>query len=188
MQSKFFVFSSVLELAHAYWEKILEEGDTAIDATCGNGKDTLKLASLLTKGKVIALDIQEAALEKTKDLLSEELLTRVTLLKQSHETFPPCQAPIKLIIYNLGYLPGGDKTLTTHTNSTLISVENAVALIADGGAVSITCYPGHEEGRKEEEALLAFLKVLDPKKWNVCHHRLINRLSAPSLIFIQKNI
>ena len=84
-------------------------------------------------------------------------------------TFPKLaqQHPIRLVVYNLGYLPKGNKKLTTLTDSTLQSLENALALIQPGGVVSITCYPGHEEGAKEEAALLQKVAQLSPSSWNV---------------------
>jgi SAM-dependent methyltransferase len=194
MLHDFPLFHSHLDLAHRYWEKILQEGDFAIDATCGNGNDTLKLAEILQKkGSVIGLDIQEEAIKRTRALLqshlTEETLSRIHLYNQSHADFPPIasQHPIRLIVYNLGYLPKGNKQLTTLTESTLDSLSKALELVVPGGAISITCYPGHEEGAKEEKALLETVERLSPMLWNVCHHTFANRKASPSLLLIQKN-
>lgn len=196
MSRDFPLFSSPIDLAHSYWEKLLQEGDSAIDATCGNGKDTLMLAELIIKkgsGHLFGLDIQKDAIEKTLSLLQEKLnpseLDRVHLYCSSHETFPisAYERPIKLIVYNLGYLPGGDKSLTTLTHTTKKSIKEALALIVAGGAISITCYPGHPEGAIEEIDLLAYASTLDPKRWSVCHHNWSNRSLSPSLLFIQKS-
>jgi 16S rRNA C1402 N4-methylase RsmH len=169
-------------LAHRYWEEILKEGGTAIDATVGNGHDTLILARLLRgKGEVIGYDIQEKALEKARILLGEHL-DHVTLHLASHEDFGSLRA--KLIVYNLGYLPGGDKSLTTQTGTTLKSLQNALNVLEPGGALSIMCYPGHEEGQVEESAVLAWARALPSDEWSVCEHRWINRQKAPSLLLI----
>ena len=178
-----------LDLAHHYWERLLRPGDWAIDATCGNGNDTLKLARILQDGRVIGIDIQQEAIDKTEALLkSHEERGRVHLFCQSHAEFPSLAQvnPIKLIVYNLGYLPKGNKQITTLTSSTLQSVRNALELVLTGGEVCITCYPGHEEGRKEEQALLQEIAALPSPIWNVCYHTFPNRNSAPSLILIQK--
>lgn len=189
MQTHFPLFSSPIDLAHRYWRALLLPTDTAIDATCGNGKDTLRLAQLLTEGRVVGMDVQEEALIKTRQLLEENLsvdqLAHVELLLQSHVVFPPLKN-VKLIVYNLGYLPGGDKKKTTQTESTLESFHNALALISPGGAISLTCYPGHEEGQREQAALLQEAKNLSSSQWNVCHHEWLNRPTSPSLLFIQK--
>jgi hypothetical protein len=191
-QSRFQVH---LELAHRYWEQHLQVGDTAIDATCGNGHDTLKLCQLTlsnTEGHVFGFDVQEKAIEMTKQRLQSALtpgqFSRVTLIQGCHSDFSQIHLPSfpRLIVYNLGYLPGADKTQTTHTSSTIQSVQTACQIIAHGGLIVITCYPGHEEGAKEEEALFTFAAQLPRDKWNCCHHRWINRERAPSLLVLQK--
>jgi hypothetical protein len=187
------LFSSPIALAHHYWKLILKNDDTAIDATCGTGKDSLYLAQLLSEGVLIALDIQEKAIRETSLLLKEKLqpsqLERIYLHQQSHTSFPPVpeKCEIKLIVYNLGYLPkSGQKQITTLTETTLESVQKALQLIALEGACSITCYPGHPEGKREEQALLHLFSTLDSTRWNLCYHRWINRPLSPSLFFIQK--
>src|SRR5690349_11651165 len=163
MNHSFFpLFSSHIDLAHHYWMQIVKKGDTVIDATCGNGKDTLILARLALdegQGRLIGLDIQSEALLRTKQLLcehlSESLMERICLFEQSHVEFPKeiIDRSIRLIVYNLGYLPSGNKAVTTTATTTLISVERALDLLMPGGLLSITCYPGHDQGKKEEEAL-----------------------------------
>lgn len=191
---QFPLFQSHLDLAHSYWKTITCPGDCVIDATCGNGHDTLLLAQLVTMGRVIAIDRQQEAIEAAKKLLSTNILEEkrglIDFKCQSHATFPSEIKPesIKLIVYNLGYLPGGDKNLTTLTSTTCESLENALKLICPGGAISITCYPGHPEGKLEEEALLTFSTSLSPKEWSCCHHRWTNRLKSPSILFIQRHL
>ncbi|MBA2728801.1 MAG: class I SAM-dependent methyltransferase [Parachlamydiaceae bacterium] len=166
-----------------------------VDATCGNGHDTLMLCRLALKndvGRVYTLDIQACALTKAKKLLSNtlstELLQRVHLIEGSHETFPAHlqENSVKLIAYNLGYLPGGDKALTTRTDSTLKSLAAAQKLLIEEGFISLTCYPGHPEGLVEETALLEYTAQLPSHLWNCCHHRWLNRQQSPSLLIIQK--
>jgi SAM-dependent methyltransferase len=173
-----------LFLAKKYWKEHLSPHDFAVDATCGNGYDTLFLSQLLEKGEVYAFDIQPKALENTKAQLPDS--SRVSLFLASHanwdkNTFP--KAP-RLIVYNLGYLPKGDKQITTLTETTLQSLEKALQLLAPDGAISITCYPGHKEGEKEEAAILEFLSKIPSQQWTICHHRFLNRLHSPSLIWI----
>lgn len=194
MHRNFPLFESHLDLAHKYWETLVEEGDWVIDATCGNGQDTLKLASFLhNKGALIGLDIQKEAIERTQALLqtrfSSDVLSRIHLYQQSHVHFPPLarEHPIRLIVYNLGYLPNGDKHLTTMASTTLESVQKALDLIVPRGCVSVTCYPGHEEGAREQQALLKFTAELPPWQWNVCVHTFPNRSFSPNLLLIQKN-
>lgn len=181
-------------LAHAYWKEHLSAGDLAIDATCGNGHDTLRLAQLLLacpESLIFGLDIQQSALDNTASLLKNSLppsfLTRVLLHLLNHANIDqlPLPFPPRLIVYNLGYLPGGDKTITTQTPTTLQSLHRAIQLLAPDGAISATLYPGHPEGEKEEKEILNWAGQLPAAKWRVCHHRWINRALSPSLLWIR---
>jgi ribosomal protein L11 methylase PrmA len=192
MRTSFPLFRSHLELAHSYWDQLLLSHDTVIDATCGNGHDTLKLSQLVKEGMLYAFDIQESAIDSTKNLLKANLKPdawhHVHLEQRSHATFPAeiLNQTVKLIVYNLGYLPGGDKSITTLTSSTLQSIENGLKLIIPGGALCITCYPGHPEGAVEQDALMSLVKNLDPKSWNCCLHTFVNRNASPRLLLIQR--
>ncbi len=170
MQPKNFLHT----LAHLLWKEVLETGDIAIDATCGNGHDTLALIEM--GASVIALDVQPAALDATRARVRQ----RAQLLLQSHETLP-CRA--KLVVYNLGYLPGSDKQLTTRVETTLKSLQDAMK---KAQYISVMAYPGHAEGLRELEAIVAFCAT--QKEWLVSMHTLVNRVQAPQLLFLQKNI
>jgi hypothetical protein len=173
-----------LSFNHFIWKQHIKEGAIAVDATCGNGHDALFLAPLVTK--LYALDIQEDALKNTKELLKS--FSNVSYHLQCHSTFPQeviTKNP-SLIVYNLGYLPKGNKSITTRCNTTLQSIENALSIIHLDGMISITLYPGHDEGKKEEEGILDFVKKLDKKLWTVSHHSWINRRLAPNSILIQR--
>lgn len=195
MRTHFPLFQSHLDLAHQYWTHLVQAGDIVIDATCGNGYDTLKLCQLalsLDKGKVYALDIQKAAIISAQTYLAAHLpidhQVRVEFEQRCHSSFPVSIVPtsVKLIVYNLGYLPKGDKTYTTQVKTTLGSLSQAQELLQVGGAISITCYPGHKEGAREEESILNYVSTLSPKTWSCCHHNWLNRQQAPSLLLIQK--
>lgn len=161
-----------LEMAHRYWADLVAPGDLVVDATCGNGHDTKFLLGLTER--VIACDVQEEALIATQER------TGIEPVKCCHAELPlRIEEPIRLVVYNLGYLPGSDKQTTTRVETTLLSVERFLPKVM--GAISIACYPGHEEGAREEAALLEWAAGL---KGSVCHHRWINKRRAPSLLFI----
>ncbi|NGX34995.1 MAG: hypothetical protein K1060chlam1_01361 [Candidatus Anoxychlamydiales bacterium] len=185
-----------LDLSKNYWKNFLDKSDIAIDATLGNGFDTLYLAKILiepanTKGKIICFDIQKKAIESSKLLLKENLkkesFKNISLLNKSHEDLTK-HVTIKanLIVYNLGYLPGSDKKITTKSKTTISSIESAFKLLAKKGAISIISYPGHFEGEKEEIALIEYLKKIDKKEYNVLHFRWLNKEKAPSFFWIEK--
>ncbi len=191
MWLSFPLFRTQHDLALQYWTQLLKPGDWVVDATCGNGKDTLKLAKLiLPSGKLWAIDLQEEAIAATRDLLYKEfgIPPNIQLIKGSHENFPSEIGPesTALIVYNLGYLPKGDKSFTTMASSTLTSLKKGADLIRPGGAICITCYPGHQEGKSEETAILEWARTLPPWFWNVTYQRWENRNEAPSMILIQR--
>lgn len=176
-----------LQLAHQIWKDLLTSEDIAIDATCGNGHDTLFLAKLQPK-KLYAIDIQQNAINLTRNRLGP-LASSVHFLQMCHSTFPKEieNGSVKLIVYNLGYLPGGDKAFTTLSQTTLQSVNSALSLLSLGGILSITCYPGHFEGEREEDSLQNWASQLDASTWSVLHYRWLNRVKSPSLMLIQKH-
>ena len=177
-----------LSFAHNSWEKCVAPGDTVIDATVGNGHDTIFLVQLLKgQGRLIGYDIQPQALAQTQKrlagLLDPSWRDIVELREQSHARLS--ETGIKLIVYNLGYLPGGDKTITTQTESSVLSIQSALSCLSPEGSISITCYPGHAEGALEQAAITEFLKTLPTDQWNVCHHAWINRPLSPTWIWLQ---
>lgn len=177
-----------VDAAHLLIRHHLKPDDLAIDATCGNGQDTLFMATLLPEGKIYALDIQPAALARTQEKLREAgFENRVELLHQSHETFPESilKGTVKLIVYNLGYLPGGNRQLTTQTDTTLKSLQAALPLLTDEGALSIMLYPGHSEGAKEAERVTEWAKNLPSYAYVVQKMTRLNRNLAPELLWIQ---
>lgn len=194
-ETQFTLFQSPIDLAHDYWARLLASDSIAIDATCGNGYDTATLAKILFSrgemGTLYAVDIQSAAIEATKKRLEVEcgsqIADKVRYQQGCHSSFPVEIKPasVSLIIYNLGYLPGGDKSLTTQRTTTLKSLSEAMQLIKPGGAISVTCYPGHAEGKEEENLILDFSAGLSQKEWSCCHHRWINRKASPSLLLLQ---
>jgi SAM-dependent methyltransferase len=190
-------YQSHLETAHNIWRSIITPGDIVIDATCGNGRDTQFLAHLLfsnenISGMLYAIDIQSEAIASAQKLIegefSKDKIERIRFVESCHSKFPfeVAKGSVKLIVYNLGYLPGGNKELTTMLDTTMLSIREALELLQESGMISITCYPGHHEGKVEEEVLQEFAKGLDPKKWICSHQKWINRQKAPSLLLISK--
>lgn len=185
-----------LESAHKFWQEFLSSGDIVIDATCGNGFDSLNLAKLILNkqlGKLICFDIQNEAIEATKKLLEKNLslseLANTQFFHESHEDFSKyIDVKPNLFVYNLGYLPKSDKKIITQSSTTLKSILSALEMLAPKGAISITCYRGHEGGLEEEQAILDFVKQLDYKIFNVCYLQWINKELSPSLIWISKLI
>ncbi len=167
----------------------IKQGGTVIDFTMGNGHDTAWLADAVGEdGHVYAFDIQEQAVNNTKARLAERgLLARCTLYCTSHEyVLDYVREPICVGVFNLGWLPGSDKTLRTHHASTRKAVEGAISLCAHDGIILIAVYPGHEEGEIEGEMLTEFLATLDKQLYSVSKFRLINSPTAPYFFAVEK--
>lgn len=158
-----------------------------LDATCGMGNDTIFIANLLKeKGHVDSYDIQEIAIETTNSKLLENNFTNVTLYHQSHEFIDA--SLYDLAIFNLGYLPTCDKTITTKKETTMIAVEKLINEInTNPNLLIIIClYPGHKEGKIESDFIDKYVYNLDSKKYLVCKYLNYNRPSSPYIITISK--
>lgn len=172
-------------------EEIVTEGDIVLDCTVGNGHDTLRLAKLVgDTGKVYGFDIQEKALENTKYKLEKEnLMDRVELIKSGHEFIDDyIDREIDFIIYNLGYLPGGDKNLITKKTTTVESIKKSLKLLKSGGFLIVISYIGHEGGKEEQSGVFELLESLDQRKYNVLEFNFINQINnPPKLYFVEKS-
>lgn len=179
---------NMVSLSHKLFAQVIAPGDLVVDATCGNGQDSLQLARLLKGlGRLVMYDIQEQAIHNTKQLLHDQLtedeIKTLEFKLQSHEHI--CEQGAKLVHYNLGYLPRSDKSITTMVNSTMISIQKALSLLCCKGCVSVVCYPGHDQGAKETCALESFAQTLSPQQWQVHSHVIMNRHKSPRLLIFQ---
>lgn len=169
----------------------INPGDVVIDATAGNGNDTEKLCRAVdTDGTVYAFDVQEVALEETRRRLRASGLSNANLIFDSHSELDRyVTKPVKAVVFNLGYLPGGDHTLHTHADTTIAAIDKSLALLTEDGFVSVTVYYGKNSGTVEKDAVMEYLKQLDYKKYTVVVHDFYNRPNNPPLtIIITKNI
>jgi predicted methyltransferase len=179
-------------LSHLLIRQFVCCGDHVIDATCGNGYDTLLLAELVgTYGQVWAFDIQQKAIDETTTRLTNADCSEcVELIHAGHETMAEhCTGPVKAVIFNLGYLPGGDRNVITRPDTTLAGLEQSMNILASGGIVAITIYPGHEGGCLEQTALEVQMSHLPPDKFHVWRMGQLNvPVGAPYFVLIQKTI
>lgn len=178
------------KLGHHFIAEAIKPGDTALDATMGNGHDTLFLArSVGPAGKVIAFDIQARAIENTKLRLKDAgVLERVQLVLDGHQNIKQhMDQPIRAAIFNLGYLPCGQHRVITQTETTLTALEQVMELLLPGGRLVIVVYPGHPGGDREREAVESRMAQLDAQEYRVIKVSLHNRPpTAPGVILIEK--
>lgn len=182
---------NILDFVHKNIQQTVKAGDTVIDATAGNGHDTLFLASCVgAQGKVFAFDIQASALEATSNRLAKAgYRERVQLIQAGHEHLSEyIQSKVSAIIFNLGYLPGGDKNCTTQANTTLKAMQNGLNLLTDNGVSAAVLYPGHEQGKIEAETIQTWAKSLPQQQIAVLKYAFINRINdAPFALILQKH-
>lgn len=163
-----------------------------VDATVGNGHDTVYLAKLVgPKGQVYGFDIQKVAIQQTTQALTAAKLNQqVTLTKAGHETVAnvlPADRQVKCAVFNLGYLPGGDKAIITQSTTTLTAITALEARLATNGLIILMVYVGHPGGRAEAQAIAAHVKQLDQHDFQVLQYGFINQVHQPPyLIAIQK--
>ncbi|MBQ5332792.1 MAG: class I SAM-dependent methyltransferase [Oscillospiraceae bacterium] len=167
----------------------VSEGDICIDATAGRGNDTAFLCELAGKnGKVFAFDIQPEAIESTRRLLEEKgFAERAELILGSHTDMDRYadEGTVSCITFNFGWLPGGDHTIHTQTETSLEAVKKALRLIKKGGLISMILYYGRDTGFEEKEALLRFVKTIDSEEYSVITAEFSNRPNCPPIpIFI----
>ena len=186
-----YILRSARYIAADALKQVVRPGDRVIDATLGNGHDTRFLAELVGEaGHVTGFDIQPEAVARTEAALREAgLLPRCELHAIGHERIAELvTAPVRAVVFNLGWLPGGNKSITTHWETTRQAITGALVLLLPGGICTICAYPGHAAGDEERAALMDFLAALRPQAFNVLHHRFLNAgPGAPECFIIQKN-
>lgn len=187
------LLTKTTELAMAVTGQYIKEGDFLIDATCGNGNDTLAFSKMTgPKGQVLAIDIQEKALETARTATCKECSNIVYKIGNfrnidiiSQEIFPGVRP--KGIIFNLGYLPGGDKNITTCSEDSLAAVKKAVELIEINGIVTVVLYCGHPQGKEEKESIMNWAEGLSSSDYHVVYNQMLNQhRNPPEILFITK--
>ena len=176
-----------LSLGKEYLKKVVKPGDSVIDATCGNGYDTLFLKELVGNfGKVFGFDIQDVALKNTMNLLKEKGQEKgVYLNLSSHSELDKyVSEPVKAVMFNLGYLPNGDHTIMTTPESTIVAIEKALELLSDDGIITIVIYHGGDTGFHERDELIKYLERLNNKKFSVLMHNFINQVNYPPILAV----
>lgn len=184
------MLQNALNQAKLYLKEVVNEGDHVVDATAGNGHDTLFLAKLVGEyGRVTAFDIQQQAIDATRDRLeNEQMRQRVQLIHGSHSEMEiHVPDPIKAAVFNLGYLPGADHTITTNSDSTWSAIQAALSLLVVGGRVVIVIYHGHDTGKRERQSVLSNVATLSQEYFQVLHTAFLNQQNCPpELVVIEK--
>lgn len=179
-----------VEFSHWIFKNFIENNTIFVDATCGNGNDTLFLKELIdSKGKIFAFDIQKNAIEITKNKFkNQDYNFDIEFINDGHENIDYyIDQKVDGIIYNLGFLPGSDKHIKTTKDTTIKSLKRSIEILAEGGLIVLVLYSEHEGGSIETKAVLNFASNLDYKIFNVLHYHFLNqKKTPPEVVAIKK--
>ena len=181
----------VLQYAQTLLKSAINEGDIAVDATAGNGHDTLFLAQLVgDDGFVYAFDVQKQAVDATLHrLLDNALEHRALVLKDGHENVAKyVNKPVASAIFNLGYLPGSDHEVITRPNTTIQALESLLKLLKIGGIIVLVIYHGHEGGKEERDEVIRFVSELPQKYIHVLRYEFLNQKNDPPFVIALEKV
>lgn len=196
------LLATPLKQAQSLVSQHVKQGDIVVDATVGNGKDTLFLAQLVgEQGTVYGFDIQRMALDNAEALLKEQLGAgiddssghkHVVLFEQNHaqmlHSIPEhAHGQVAAVMFNLGYLPGGDHSLITVPHSTIPALDASLTLLKEGGLISLMVYRGHDGGQEEAEQVKAWAKKLPQQNYQVLQYEFINQINTPPFLIAIKS-
>ena len=189
MASKYGNMIDLLALQKSFILAHLGKGDTAVDFTMGNGHDTAFLSKTVgERGRVFAFDVQEQALACTEArLVGEDCPANYTLILDSHHNIKKyVKEPIRAGMFNLGFLPGSDKQITTMRETTMPAIEAAIDLLDHGGVLLVAVYPGHAEGEAEGKMVLDYFATLDKRQICCTLIRILNSPTSPFFVVVEK--
>ena len=176
------LITKTTELAMALTLTYVRSGDTVVDATCGTGQDTAALAKAVgPDGRVYAFDIQKKALLLTEARLKSHGYNNVKLMMKSFESMSSHipEGSAAAVVFNLGYLPGGDHSVTTTAETTIRGLEAALRTVKTGGIVTVVMYDGHEAGREEKKSVMDWAESLDSKQYHAVYVNMLNQNDDP---------
>lgn len=179
------------DIAHDYVAAAVHPGDHVVDATVGNGHDTVFLADLVgPQGRVFGFDVQALAIQRTGRLLEDAAISHVELIHASHAEMAahvPSESngELSAVMFNLGYMPGSDKSIITQPDSTRFAIQAALGLLRAGGIVTVMAYPAHHGGQLELDAVEALIADLPPSQFQLIREPQ-PRPTAPHLFVVQQ--
>ena len=185
---------AITSIAHWYLRNLLPQNARVVDATCGNGHDSALLAELVApNGFLLSIDIQPEAIQTTSQRLSNTNVPPAawTCMRADHRDLPlilppQLQSGLDAVVFNLGYLPGGQKTITT-ARSSLDALKRTLPLLKPHGFLVITSYPGFEEGLAEHDAIAEWLHQKASSGHDLHHLVSEGRQQRPPELWILSN-
>lgn len=172
----------ILDFTKIMIDSYQDQDGVAVDMACGRGNDTIYLQDRFRK--VYAFDIQKEAVLITQERVN---LDKVVLINDNHENIDNyIHEKIKLVIYNLGYLPKINEEITTNAQTTINSLSKTLKLLEKKGIVIMVVYTGHLAGKQEALLLDEFLAKLSPSEYLLAKYQMLNAKDCPYVICIHK--
>lgn len=181
--------SGAVRLSDFYFQNLNLSPSLIVDMTLGNGRDSKRLLDNFPKAKLIGFDIQEEAIENSRRLLDG--------MDQDFQLLCLCHSNVRkvldgqladLIVFNFGYLPGGDKDITTKKESSLFAVRESLDCLSQGGLMSLTFYPGHLEGEREYKVIMEYLQGRDQKSYRILKSSYVNQKNKPPVLVLVERL
>lgn len=183
---------NVVSLSKLFLERVVKPGFVCVDATTGNGNDTLFLSQLAGEnGFVYGFDVQQIAVDNTREKLENESeFKNYKIIKDGHQNMKEhIDGPVDFVVFNLGYLPRADKNIKTNKDTTLPAIKAAMDVLKQFGILWIVLYPGHDEGLEESDILESFFKDIKQSEFSVMKMQFINQVNNPPYVLaLEKKI
>ncbi len=179
------MYDNTKSLVKNIMEMKIPKSNICLDMTLGNGNDSLNMLELNNSIKIYGFDIQKSCVDKIKALNIENIYA----INDSHINFDKyVDSDIDFAIFNLGYLPGGDKSITTDYDTVIHTIEKLLCAIKIDALIVITFYPGHKSGLDESINVLEYLNTLDQKRYNVVKYEFVNQINNPPFVCVIERI
>ncbi|WP_017186810.1 tRNA (mnm(5)s(2)U34)-methyltransferase [Alkalibacillus haloalkaliphilus] len=183
----------IIPFAHQLFIDTIQQGDVVVDATLGNGHDSLMLSQLVGEnGRVYSFDIQQEAIDQSQQMFNDHLAKQITpILRGNEHVYEELTKrnvnEIDGAIFNLGFLPGSDQSITTNANTTIEAIEGILKLLKPERYIVIVIYSGHETGEIEKNELLEYLATKPAKEVDIAKYQMVNRSKkAPFVVAVYK--
>ena len=176
----------ILDFSKKIIKEKIKHASVSIDATLGRGNDSLFLSSI--SDKVYAFDIQKEAIESSNELFKKANINNVQTILDSHEHVDEYVNNCDIAMFNLGYLPKGDKSIVTKVDTTLIAIKKIISMLNLNGIISIIFYPGCPSGNEESKIIGEYLKSINQKEFDVIKYEFVNQINNPPYVVMIERI
>lgn len=175
----------IIAFSHKLLQEVITPNDITVDLTAGKGHDTLFLAPI--SKRVYSFDIQEKAIQYARKLTKD--YQNIKFICDNHINIKKyVKTKIKGAIFNLGYLPGENKEITTTKENTLKALAEVLDLLEIGGRIVLVIYRGHPQGLQESRALEDYLAQLPQQTYEVLKYQFINQINNPPYLMAIERI